>query len=298
MRRLIPVLALVLLLAPSLTTPLVLAVDQVALSYVSGSNTTKCGGSACAGGAEYTFATSAGGAQQVVTCTGTFAAFCAGDDAASSPSVGVGMLLISGFTAASIPSGANYEVDMVIGTLEFAFVLHGTGTDVILYTYYYTTGGGATTWNPGPTTSCGGTCSGAGGTNYPTSGFASSDVGFTLYDSGTGNGANKFDGGVFLYVTKAYLISLGGTGSGVNTVYASTYSGATVCPGSVALSGSFCPISGGTLSGTNQDRAPSTGNVSFTLAQPLPELPFGLLFLAAPAVLAYALIRKKRVRVP
>jgi hypothetical protein len=279
-----------------LLSPTALAVTQSqTLSYISvSSNTDSCSGCSL----QYQIDIAEKGTL-TYSCSGTTAAMCSGDDGTTTAVLlylTPGSGHTSGFTAAGIVSGDNYEVDMVIGSLAFDFVLHGTGSAAAtMYSYFCTTScpGAPATWSAGPTASC---TSCASGSAYPSTGFATSSVGFEIVD--TGGGSSKSAEIVF-YVTDAYLASLtGASGASVTQVHSRTFSSGTICPQSTAPSGGFCLYSSGTLSGTSQDSYPSSGSGSFTLAGPLPELPLGLFFLAAPAVLAYALIRKKRVSLP
>jgi hypothetical protein len=252
--------------------------------YATATGTTSCSGCSAA----YQLEVSHFG--PTLACSGsTKVPICIGDDA--STTLAVGMILVSkGFTSASLASGSSYEADMQIGTLYLAFVLHGTGGGTgaaSLYLYYNT---GAPSWTQDTDVASCSSCAQA--TQY-----TANSIGFILEDSG--NGANN-NGEIVFYVSWTYLLGLylGSPTTTVSSLYVATYSGATsACPSTFAMSGGFCPYTGGTATGTPQDSYPNGGTASSTISQPLPELPFGLLFLAVPATLAYALIRKKRTRI-
>ena len=79
-------------------------------------------------------------------------------------------------------------------------------------------------------------------------------------------------------ISKQYLYELGTRGNLVTGIYATTRSSGNGSPGS----------------GTEMDRCPATGSVSWTLQGDIPDLPLGALLLALPLLALYAYLRRSR----
>jgi hypothetical protein len=271
MKGLVSVLLTVFAVA-LLATPQALALTAPAQAYLTGATTS---------GGTGNYAFDAAPKNPPVACSGTKTTLCDGDDATT---LGTAIIMSTSFTVASFVAGDSFEFDLTMGSWTFVFVLYATGASAAtLYTYWKSSG--AASWSAGDSVSCS-SCDGTGGTVYSTA-----NVGFRLDNAGNGN---SHSGDIIFYVAKAYLITSGGTGSSVSTVFAQDYAGGTTCPAALTQSG-FCPTSGTPGGGvTAEARSPTSGTLSYTLANPLPELPFGLIFLAVPVAFAYTMIRKKK----
>lgn len=149
----------------------------------------------------------------------------------------------SGFDATAMTTDDQYEIDFTFGDEDFSMLFISTGAAAgTMKLFYRATGGGA--WSSGDTHTVGTIVS---GTAYQS---VSTDIGFTLTSSSVTVGSVK------LVVDKAYLASLGGTGTSATGIFAANFASGTGEAGS-----------GGA---TPNDRSPSTGGASWTGAGKTP----------------------------
>lgn len=177
----------------------------------------------------------------------------------------------NGFTAAGMVANDQYEIDFSVGTVNFSLLFKASGISAgTLSTFYKSSS--VPLWNVGDTLTVGAISTGG----Y----YTGTNIGFKLVDATSGS-----DGSVGLLIAKSYLKTLlgssGGTGAKLIDISASTFASGTGQPGS-----------GGA---TANDRSPTSGFASYTLASgAIPELPGGILLLALPVLAIYLLIRRMR----
>jgi hypothetical protein len=257
------------------------------------SNTSLCGGTACAAGARLTIDI---GDTVKSPCGGSHnpnkGAICTSQLTTGDLTVAYGLTILNPYNATAMTANDQYEIDFTIGVTMYAMVFLATGAATGTLVLYWASSGNPS-WNVGDIASCSGSCVSA--TLYQSTG---NTVGFELV-TGVPPGTGAHDGEVDFLATTDYLGSLGGTGTSVTGVTAYTYAGGTGCPQSgTASSGSFpafsgCPTSPGT---TPTDEDPNGSSFTWSLTVALPEFPFGLVLLILPTTLVYALSRHRRSR--
>lgn len=168
------------------------------------------------------------------------------------------------FTVDKMRVGDQYEVYFTIGDVSFCILFCASGSSQGNATLYKREDG---SWSSQASLTVSTIRSGE---HYRTTDYK---IGFTLTDATASDyGSVKF------VISKQYLYELGARGSLVTGIYATTRESGDGTPGS----------------GTEMDRCPATGSVSWTLQGDIPDLPFGALLLALPLLALYAYLRRSR----
>jgi len=206
----------------------------------------------------------------ISNATGTTYGLEAGEDFTAPDSIAFLIKLDPGdgvphrFTVDRMQGGDQYEVYFTIGTVSFCILFRASGSSAGTATLYkYESGSWTLKVSLTPTTI-------QSGEHYHTTDYK---IGFTLTNAGqTSFGSVKF------VISKQYLYDLGARGKLVTGINATTRSGGGGSPGS----------------GTQKDRCPAEGSVSWTLQGDIPDLPLGALLLALPLIALYAYLRRSR----
>lgn len=208
----------------------------------------------------------------IPTTTGTTYGLQAGEDFEDTDSIAflIKLDLSDGvphrFTVDRMQGGDQYEVYFTIGTVSFCILFRASGSSAGTATLYKYEDG---SWTSKVSLTVSNIQS---GTLYNTTGYK---IGFNLTDAG-----QRSFGSVKFVIGKQYLYDLGARGNLVTGINATTRESGDGSPGS----------------GTQKDRCPATGSVSWTLQGDIPDLPLGALLLALPLIALYAYLRRSRSR--
>jgi len=168
------------------------------------------------------------------------------------------------FSVSQMGNGDQYEVYFTIGEASFCMLFQATGRKEGVAKLYKNESGN---WS---------LCNSLGVENIKSGSHyndASYHIGFTLTDAETNS-----HGSVKFVINRHRLYELGARGSLVSYIYAATRSNGTGTPGS----------------GTQMDRCPATGTVTWDLGEEIPDLPLGALLLVFPLIALYAYLRRSR----
>jgi len=168
------------------------------------------------------------------------------------------------FAVGRMRAGDQYEVYFTIGDVSFCILFRASGPRAGTATLYKQVNG---SWSSQVSLTVSNIESGE---HYCTEDYK---IGFTLTDA-----TESVYGSVKFVISKQYLYDLGARGNLVTGIYATTRSRGYGLPGS----------------GTEMDRCPATGSVSWTLQGDIPDLPLGALLLALPLIALYAYLRRSR----